>query len=148
VASPADLSLREARTRYFRESGIEDDGGYERRWVRIKLGPLPVVFPNTAGRRAALLPHDLHHVATGYGTTLVGEAEIGAWELASGCRYHYAACVLNLGAVLAGLVLAPRRLLRAFRRGRRSTNLDHLGIDPGWPDETVESLRRRLRLGR
>jgi hypothetical protein len=78
-------TLREARARCFRENGIDEDGGYARKWVK-KLGPVPVLFPNTSGRRAALLPHDLHHVATGYGTTLVGEAEIGAWELASGCR--------------------------------------------------------------
>ncbi len=25
--------------------------------------------------------NDLHHVATGYGTDVLGEAEIGAWEL-------------------------------------------------------------------
>lgn len=66
-----------------------------------------------------MLPHDLHHVATGYGTTLVGEAEIGAWELASGCRHYYVAWILNLGAVVTGLFLAPRRVVRAFQRGWR-----------------------------
>jgi hypothetical protein len=82
MASSRHATLREARARYFLQNGIDEDGGYARKWVRIKLGPVPVWFPNTTGRRAALLPHDLHHVATGYGTTLVGEAEIGAWELA------------------------------------------------------------------
>lgn len=139
-------TLREARARYFRENGFEADGGQSTQWVRIKLGPVPLSFPNTKGRRAALLPHDLHHVATGYATTLVGEAEIGAWELASGCRHYYAAWVLNTGAAVIGLFLAPRRVVEAFRRGRRCTNLYHLGIDAGWPDETVEGLRRRLGL--
>jgi hypothetical protein len=146
MASSRDLTLREARAQYFRASGIEDDGGYARKWVKIKLGPVPVVFPNTTGRRAALLPHDLHHVATGYDTTLVGEAEIGAWELASGCRHYYAAWVLNLGAAVTGLFLAPRRVARAFRRGRRCTNLYHLGIDTAWSAETVTGLRQRLGL--
>jgi ubiquinone biosynthesis protein Coq4 len=114
--------------------------------VRIKIGPLPVSFPNTEGRRAALLPHDLHHVATGYATTLVGEAEIGAWELGSGCQHYYAAWILNMGAVLMGLVLAPRRVGRAFRRGLGCTNLYHLGVDARWPHETVGALRERLRL--
>lgn len=140
------MTLREARAQYFRESGIEGDGGSSRRWVRIKLGPVPILIPNTTGRRAALLPHDLHHVATGYHTTLVGEAEIGAWELASGCRHYYAAWILNLGAVAIGLVLAPRQLVRAFQRGRRCTNLYRLGIDPDWPDQTVSHLRHRLGL--
>jgi len=146
MAASQHSTLAEARARYFRESGIEEDGGYARNWVRIKIGPVPIVFPNTEGRRAALLPHDLHHVATGYDTTLIGEAEIGAWELASGCRHYYAAWTLNLGAFLTGLVLAPRRVGRAFLRGRRSTNLYHLGIDAGWREETVGELRRRLGL--
>jgi hypothetical protein len=135
-----------ARDQYLRENGIDEDGGYARKWVRIKLGPVPVLFPNTTGRRAALLPHDLHHVATGYGTTLVGEAEIGAWELASGCRHFYAAWILNLGAVVIGLFLAPRRVVRAFRRGWRCTNLYHLGVDADWSEETVSRLRQRLGL--
>ena len=140
------MTLREARTQYFRENGIDDDGGYAKEWVRIKLGPVPVSFPNTTGRRAALLPHDLHHIATGYDTTLVGEAEIGAWELASGCRDYYAAWILNLGAVVIGLFLSPRRVVRAFQRGWRCTNLYHLGVDADWPEETVSRLRQRLGL--
>jgi hypothetical protein len=146
VASSHDTTLREARAQYFRENGIEEDGGYAKNWVRIKLGPVPVSFPNTAGRQAALLPHDLHHVATGYDTTLVGEAEIGAWELASGCGDYYAAWILNLGAVAIGLFLAPRRVVRAFQRGWRCTNLYHLGVGAGWPEETVSRLRQRLGL--
>ena len=141
-----NTTLAEARAQYFRANGIEADGGVARDWVRIKIGPVPIVIPNTQGRRAVLLPHDLHHVATGYDTTLVGEAEIGAWELASGCRRYYAAWVLNLGAALTGLVLAPRRVARAFARGRRCTNLYRLGIDGGWPEETVGELRKRLGL--
>jgi hypothetical protein len=140
------MTLREARAQYFRDNGLDEDGGYDRKWVKVRIGPLPVVFPNTNARRAALLPHDLHHVATGYGTSLVGEAEIGAWELASGCRGYYAAWILNLGAVVTGLFLAPRRVGRAFLRGWRSTNLYHVGIDAGWADDTVDALRKRLRL--
>src|SRR4029450_3554253 len=100
-------SLWQARAEYFRKNGFGEDGGYTLSWVKIMLGPVPVWFPNTRGRRAALLQHDLHHIATGYDTTLVGEAEIGAWELASGCRHYYAAWVLNMGAVGIGLLHAP-----------------------------------------
>jgi hypothetical protein len=146
VSPDLDMTLREARARYFRDNGFEDDGGYAGKWVRIKLGPIPVMFPNTTGRRAALLQHDLHHVATGYDTTLVGEAEIGAWELASGCRHYYAAWMLNMGAVVIGLFLAPRRVCRAFLRGWRCPNLYRIGVDASWPDETVSGLRRRLGL--
>lgn len=146
ISSEETTSLRQARAQYFRQNGLPEDGGYGQKWVKIKLGPVPILFPNTAGRQAALLPHDLHHIATGYDTTLVGEAEIGAWELASGCRRYYAAWILNMSAVAIGLFFAPRRVGRAFRRGRRCTNLYHLGVDVGWPHETVGGLRRRLGL--
>ena len=64
--------------------------------------------------------HDLHHIATGYDTSWTGEAEIAAWELASGCRGYVAAWVLDLASIPLGLVIAPRRLLRASRIGTRS----------------------------
>jgi len=146
AAYEESMTLRQARAQYFRQNGLAEDGGYGQRWVTIKLGPVPIAIPNTRGRQAALLPHDLHHVATGYDTTLVGEAEIGAWELASGCRHYYAAWILNAGAVATGLLLAPQRVARAFRLGRRCTNLYHVDVDAGWPEETVGELRRRLGL--
>jgi hypothetical protein len=84
---------------------------------------VPVWFPNTDARRRAVRLHDLHHLATGYETSLVGEAEIGAWELAGGCKRYPAAWVLNIAAVLLGLLVAPRCTWRAFLRGRHSETL-------------------------
>lgn len=139
-------SLRLARAEYFRANGFGEDGGYAQRWVRVKVGPVPVWFPNTDGRRRAVRLHDLHHIATGYDTSLIGEAEIGAWELASGCADYYAAWVLNAGAVAMGLFLSPHRLWQAFVRGRTSTNLYRLGFDDRWLDATVAALRARLGL--
>ena len=143
---PDFTPLRHARADYFRKNAFGEDGGYGQRWVKLKLGPVPIWFPNTDGRRRAVRLHDLHHVATGYDTSLVGEAEIGAWELAMGCANYYAAWLLNAGAVAMGLFLAPRRLWRAFVRDRSSTNLYRLGFDERWLDETVEALRERLGL--
>ncbi len=139
-------TLRDARTAYFRENAFGDDGGYGARWVKLNLGPMPIWFPNTNARRRAVRLHDLHHIATGYDTSLVGEAEIGAWELASGCGDYYVAWVLNTAAVAIGLLLAPRRAWRAFARGRRCTSLYRLGFDDRWLDESVGALRRRLGL--
>ena len=136
--------LRDARTEYFRDNNFGDDGGYNGRWVKVKIGPVPVWLPNTYGRRCAVRLHDFHHIATGYDTSLVGEAEIGAWELASGCRNYYAAWILNGGAVMIGFFIAPRRLWRAFVRGWGGTNLYRLGLDDRWLDDTVGALRERL----
>lgn len=118
------LSLREARTRYFIDNDFGGaEGNYGDRWVKVYLGPVPFVFPNSAARVRAVRYHDLHHVLTGYATTMKGETEIGAWELASGCRSMAAAWVLNLLAMAIGLVIDRKALFAAFVRGRHSSNL-------------------------
>jgi len=116
------LTLRDARQRYFEHAGF-GDGGYNDKWVRLKAGPLTLRFPNTKARLRAVKLHDLHHVLSEYDTSWSGEAEIGAWEIAAGCGRHYAAWLLNLGAIAVGLFVAPRAMYAAFLRGRKATNL-------------------------
>ena len=60
---------------------------------------------------------------TGYKATPIGEGEIGAWEVATGCRKLWAGWVLNLFAMGFAMPFAPRRVYRAFVRGRHSRNL-------------------------
>ena len=141
------LEVREARARYFRDNEFGEDGGYGEAWVKIALGPLPVFVPNTAARVRAVRLHDLHHVATDYDTDLAGEAEIAAWEIASGCGGFVAAWILNLYALAIGLVVAPGRTWRAFVRGNRTCNLYRLGWDEGLLDGSVGALRSKLELG-
>lgn len=127
--SPA-LTLLEARTRFFVQNGFAADGGYGDRWIELAVGPLKVALPNTPARVRAVRYHDLHHVVTGYRTDLRGEAEISAWELGAGCKDMVAAWFLNLGAFGLGTALAPRRLFRAFARGRRSETLYGRPFEP------------------
>lgn len=138
--------MRDARARYFADTGL-GDGGYEDRFVVLRAFGVPVaVFPNTKQRVRSVRIHDVHHVLTEYPTSWTGEAEIAAWELASGCRDHRAAWVLNLGAALIGLAVAPRAVWRAFLRGRRSRNLYRGEWSDGLLDRTVGELRRELGL--
>ncbi len=139
------MSVADARDRYFDDNGFSL-AGYRDRWVTLKLGPIPLKIPNTAARRAAVQLHDLHHVATGYATTWTGEAEIAAWELAAGCGRYVAAWILNLGAMAVGFVIAPRRVARAFRRGRRSKSLYGRAFGDDLLAITVGELRSRLGL--
>jgi len=139
------LTLRDARAAYFAANGL-GDGGYDSLVVKLMAGPLPLYLPNTAARVRSVRYHDLHHVVTGYGTSWTGEAEIAAWEIATGCADHAAAWVLNLGAMAIGLEIAPRATFRAFRRGRRSRNLYREPFGERLLDETVGALRRRLAL--
>lgn len=138
--------VREARARYFAENGF-GDGGYEDRFVVLRAGGLPLlVLPNTRQRVRSVRIHDVHHVLTGYDTSWRGEGEIAAWELASGCRDHVAAWLLNLSAALIGCLIAPRALRRAFRRGRASRNLYDREWDDGILERSVCELRRELGL--
>jgi len=140
------LTLRAARTEYFRFNGFGEDGGYNDKWVDFKLGPIPFPFPNTPQRLDAVRYHDLHHVMTGYQTDLTGELEISGWELGSGCVHKSAALVLNLGGFALGMMIAPRRTFRAFVRGRHSQNLYRYTFDDALLDRGVGEMRRELGL--
>jgi hypothetical protein len=83
---------------------------------------------------------------TGYATDWTGEAEIGAWEIASGCRDLIAAWLLNLYAMWIGLWVSPRAVWRAFARGRHSRNLYAEPWSEALLDESVGSMRHRLAL--
>ena len=148
TATDEALSLGEARARYFEENGFGADGGYAKRWVKLELGRVPFWIPNTAARVRAVRRHDLHHVLTGYSTTPTGEAEIGAWEIASGCGRYTAAWILNLWALSYGLWLAPRAVWRAFQRGRRCRNLYHAELDDAVLERPVAHLRAALAIPR
>ena len=140
-----ELTLRAARERYF-EINRFDGGGYEEGWVKLKAGPVPLWFPNTVARVKAVKFHDLHHVLTEYPTTWSGEAEIGAWEVATGCAAHYQAWLLNLLAFAIGLSINPRGVYRAFTRGRQSRNLYRTKFSDALLARTVGEMRRELNL--
>ena len=146
MASDDSLTLADGRTRYFTANGIAPDGGYDADWVRFKVGPFPVSFPNTEGRKRGVRYHDLNHVVTGYGTDLRGEAEIGAWELASGCTRFPIVVLLNLLVIWPVLFLSPVRLWRAFLRGRHSMNLYAEHYDQALLDRTIGPTRQALGL--
>jgi hypothetical protein len=142
-----ELTLRDARARYFELNNFGKDGGYEDRWVKVKVGVFPLWFPNLPSRRRAVRYHDLHHILTEYGTTWRGEAEIGAWEVATGGGATAVGWLLDLLAFAVGLVIHPRGVYRAFLRGRHSANLFRARFDDALLAQEVGVMRRELRLG-
>lgn len=122
VRTSARMRLSDARSRFFARWGFGADGGYEDAWATAAFGPLEYTVPNLPARVDALRRHDLHHLVTGYDADWQGEAEISAWEIGSGLGPLPYAWLIALWGLFTGLAL-PSRSLRAFARGRRSSNL-------------------------
>lgn len=121
------------------------DGGYTAKTFSVPFFKLfTITLPNIENRRKAVKFHDLHHVLTEYETGLVGEAEIGAWEIASGCGKYWSAWLLNSGSLLYGLFLCPRRVWKAFSRGKKSKNLYHGYTYEETLGRTIGDIRKEL----
>ena len=146
VTYRSDMSLRDARALYFRLNNFGENGGYDDRWVKSKLGPIPFWFPNTKGRREVVKYHDLHHILTGYATDWRGEFQIGAWEVSTGLSPQAAGKILDLLSFATGLAVNPREVYRAFVRGQQSSNLFAAEWDEALLSRRVGEVRRELNL--
>jgi hypothetical protein len=123
VTYSPSLTLEQARNQYFLANDFSEQA-YQEAWAKIKLGPIYFYIPNIAGRKEALRIHDLHHVLNEYDTSYAGESEIAAWEIASGVPLKYIyGTFLDATTLLIGLVRNPRRVAKAWKRGRHSKNL-------------------------
>lgn len=146
---PPSWTVRRARDAYLEENGFTV-AAYAEPWTEASVFGIPFKVPNTPRHRWAIMLHDLHHVATGFGTDLVGEGEISIWETRRGLRSLglYVATIVAVGSA-GGALLAPRRALAAWRAsgdGRTSlfasgdANADYEAL----LDLTVGELRARL----
>jgi len=135
--------VRASRDRYLAENSLSTDS-YDARWFPIYVGSRPVYLPNPG-----YLPwHDLHHVATGYRTGLIGEAEISAYELRSGCRSFFI-IILCVGAILIAAFVAPQRVLRAWQSAKGTRNLYRPNVSyESLLDMSVGELRDMLSIPR
>jgi hypothetical protein len=142
----ASTTVRDARDAYLAENGFTVEE-YDARWTDASFLGVRFRVPNTRRHRRGIMLHDLHHVATGYGTDLAGEGEISAWEFRRGLRGigAYVGGIVALGAA-AGALMHPLRIRRAWRasvpRGgslfQSSRTYDELLA------MSVEELRREL----
>lgn len=142
------MTLKEELAAFYRRCGFSDTADRQACTVPVYTGCLLVPLPNIETRHRYLKYHDLHHIATGYSTGRIGEGEVSAWELGTGSMLHSPLLgTMNLIALSTGLVLEPKRMWRAFRRGCRSRNLYphamRTKIDSEhWPD--LPALRQEL----
>jgi hypothetical protein len=82
---PASLTVREGLRAYLAENCFTVEGYEAPRTEAFFLG-IRFSVPNTPRHAWAIRLHDLHHVATGYGTDMAGEGAISAWEALRGLR--------------------------------------------------------------
>jgi hypothetical protein len=120
---PAEWSVEDGRNAYLAENGFRLQDYDAPRTPASFLG-VKFSVPNTASHRRAIMQHDLHHVATGFGTDPAGEGEISAWEARGGLKQLglYVGAIVLFG-ILLGVVFAPRRTLVAWRSARGSRPL-------------------------
>jgi hypothetical protein len=145
---PPSWTVRRARDRYLAENGFTV-AAYDDTWTEGWVFGIPIKVLNTPRHRWAIMLHDLHHVATGFGTDLAGEGEISVWEARRGLRPLglYVALIVAVGS-LTGVLLAPRRALAAWRASGRATSLFASCVTEAdyeaLLDLTVAELRVRL----
>ena len=142
------MTLHDELAAFYRRNGFGDVVGARPLTVRVYTGCMLVPLPNIETRRRFLKYHDLHHLITGYSVGRIGEGEVSAWELGTGSAFVSPTLgVMNLIALSTGLVLEPKRMWRAFRRGCSSRNLYpaavRADVESGrWPD--IWTLRKEL----
>lgn len=141
-----DITMAQGLAEYLQRYHL-GDGGYNDRWFKINFfWKFTLTLPNISNRVRAVKFHDLHHVLAEYETGLRGEAEIGAWEIASGCGKYYAAWILNIGSFAYGLILFPAHVYKAFIRGRHSKNLYHDKVYDELLGVSIGDMRRELHI--
>ncbi|HRH01922.1 MAG TPA: hypothetical protein PLN13_01155 [Bacteroidia bacterium] len=141
-----DLQIKVALKQLFTRFNIPEDA-YTAKKFSIKVGNFPINLPNIPSRVKVARFHDIHHVLTGYAANWKGEAEIGAWEIATGCEKYFVAWFLNFGALLVGIILYPKAVFKAFNRGLKTkTNLYHNFDYEPLLDLSIKELREKIGL--
>ncbi|MDQ3015153.1 MAG: hypothetical protein M3R25_00285 [Bacteroidota bacterium] len=109
---------------FYANNNLGMDGGQNSSVVKMDImKSVHFYIPNFDARRKAVLWHDIHHLVTGYSAAnFLGECEISAWEIASGCRNYWAAFLINTSGVALGCLINPRKIIQAYARGRRTRN--------------------------
>ena len=116
-----DISSESLR-HFRRDRGLSSADSNEKIWL-VTLGGLIVPLPNFRWRCAILAQHDAHHILTGYEPTLRGELSLATWELGVRCYANFWANILCGGLLCAGMLIQPKRTVRAYRKGRSMAHI-------------------------
>jgi ubiquinone biosynthesis protein Coq4 len=136
-------TVKNSRDRYLAENSLDLES-YAAKNFPLYVWKWTVYIPNPG----LLQFHDLHHVVTGYGTGLTGEAEISAYELRGGC-HSVGIFMLCIGALLIGIFISPKRIWRAWKQAKGTKTLYDTGISyEKLLEMNVSDLREHLGIER
>jgi hypothetical protein len=142
------MLIADALLQYYRDNGLPSDGGASDPSFVVTMGPLRLRLPNPPARRRAVRMHDINHLLTGYNTVFSeGEMTIAAFEVGAGCGRYLLVWLINLSMFGLGLLVQPRTVYAAFKRGRRSASIyrdprEGSAFDP----LTITEARLQLRI--
>jgi hypothetical protein len=138
------LRVRDALDIYLAENGFTH-AEYEAKWTPASFFGVLIPVPNTVPHQRGIRLHDLHHLATGFGTDIAGEGEISAWELRGGLGdlNLYVSSLVLFGTVVGSLSF-PRRTLRAGRSSKKENLFRSWSDYSALLELTVGELRERL----
>lgn len=120
---PPEWKVASGLEAYLEENGFKKETYDAPRTPATFLG-VRFSVPNPPRHRWAIMLHDLHHVATGFGTDPAGEGQLSSWELRKGLRPLglYVGSIVFSGFLL-GLLVAPRKTVRAWKSSKQGTSL-------------------------
>ncbi len=145
----ADITLREALRDHLTRKGIrssEDPAEklYKDDWFRFYVGHRSFRILKLGSAIRSVAVHDAHHLITGYGTDVRGEAELTGWELASGgCGRHWVMWIDRLIAIPMLMLFYPLPSLRAIQRGLKERNLYRVDFERALTTE-FDEVRRQV----
>ncbi len=121
-----NMTVEAVLNRYLAERGLSRADT----WLYLLIGDLRVPYVPLAPFRRFLAIHDLHHIITGYSTSLHDEICLIGWELMSGGwgrnNWWYFGKSIN---ILWILVINPLGMWRALRDGWRCRNLHRYELE-------------------
>ena len=112
---PPDWTVKQGLDAYLMESGFQIEH-YDAKSTPASFMGVSFSVPNTPKHREMIKLHDLHHVATGFGTDMAGEGHISAWEFRKGLKGvgFYVGIIIFTGMML-GLFVSPKNTIGLLR---------------------------------
>lgn len=138
------MKTKEAVELFWKENNYGKDGGVYDKLTTVSVGGFSFSFPNL--HNEAFVLHDVNHLISDIEVGWIGEFKIAAWELGSGGRkgYHISWAYPILTCFI-GLFLAPKQVIRYFKKGLQYKNAHVLSHEVNVLDTEIDKLKELSR---